>query len=52
VAQWLSHCATNRKVAVLIPFGVTGFFIDNISGRTMALGSTQPGVALRFTLYT
>jgi hypothetical protein len=26
VAQWLRHCATNRKVAGSIPDGVTGFF--------------------------
>jgi hypothetical protein len=25
VAQWLRHCATNRKVAGSIPHGVTGF---------------------------
>jgi hypothetical protein len=25
-AQWLRHCATNRKVAGSIPDGVTGFF--------------------------
>jgi len=34
VAQWLRCCATNRKVAGLIPAGVTD--------RTMALGSNQP----------
>ena len=28
VAQWLRCCATNRKVALLIPAGVSGFFID------------------------
>jgi len=28
VAQWLSCCATNRKVAGSIPVGVGGFFID------------------------
>jgi len=28
VAQWLRRCATNRKVAGLIPGGVSGFFID------------------------
>jgi hypothetical protein len=28
VAQWLSCCATNRKVAGSIPPGVSGFFID------------------------
>jgi hypothetical protein len=26
VAQWLRHCAINRKVAGLIPDGVTGIF--------------------------
>jgi hypothetical protein len=26
VAQWLRHCATNRKVAGLIPDGVIGVF--------------------------
>jgi hypothetical protein len=43
VMQWLKHFATNRKIAGLIPDGVTGFFhLRNSSGRTMALGSTQP----------
>jgi hypothetical protein len=44
VAQWLSFCATNLKVAGSIPDGVIGiFFIDiNPSNRTMAHGSTQP----------
>jgi len=28
VAQWLRCCATYRKVAGLIPAGVSGFFID------------------------
>jgi len=28
VAQWLSCCATNRKVAGSIPAGATGSFID------------------------
>jgi len=28
VAQWLRFCAANRKVAGLIPAGVSGFFID------------------------
>jgi len=38
-AQWLRHCATNRKVADLIPDGVTGIFHrHNPSGRTMAMG--------------
>jgi hypothetical protein len=30
VAQWLRHCATNRKVAGSIPDGVIGIFIDII----------------------
>ena len=43
VAQWLTCCATNRKVAGSIPAGVSGFFIDIKSFRcTMALESTQP----------
>jgi hypothetical protein len=42
VAQLLRYCATNQKVAGLIPDGAMEFFIDiNPSGRTMALGSTQ-----------
>jgi hypothetical protein len=42
VAQWLRHCATNRKVAGSIPDSITGIFrLHNPSGRTMALGSTQ-----------
>jgi hypothetical protein len=47
---WISHhyfhpifCATNRKVAGLIPDGVIGLFRwHNPSDCTMALGSTQP----------
>jgi hypothetical protein len=43
VAQWLRHCATNRKVAGSIPDGVIGIFHrHNPSGRTVALGLTQP----------
>jgi hypothetical protein len=43
VAQWLRHCAKSRKVAGSIPDGVIGIFHGhNPSGRTMALGSTQP----------
>jgi hypothetical protein len=34
VAQWLRCCATNRKVAVSIPPGVSGFFIDIKSFRS------------------
>ena len=41
--SWLRHCATSRKVAGSIPDGVTGIFHwHNPSGRTMALGLTQP----------
>ena len=43
VAQWLTCCATNRKVAGSIPDGVTGIFhCHNPPDRTMALRSTQP----------
>jgi len=43
VAQWLRHCATNRKVAGSIPDGAIEIFHwHNPSDRTMALGSTQP----------
>jgi hypothetical protein len=39
----LRHCATSRKVAGLIPDGVNGIFHwHNPSGRSMALGLTQP----------
>ena len=34
VAQWLRCCATNRKVAGLIPAGVSGFYIDIKSFRS------------------
>jgi hypothetical protein len=41
--SWLRHCATSRKVAGSIPDGVTGIFEWlNTSGRSVALGSTQP----------
>jgi hypothetical protein len=42
VAQWLRHCATNRKIAGSIPDGVRIFHWHNPSSRTMALRSTQP----------
>ena len=43
VAQWLTWCATNRKVAGSIPDGTTGiFYWQNPSDRTIVLGSTQP----------
>jgi len=39
----LRHCATSWKVAASIPDGVTEIFHShNPSGRTMALGLTQP----------
>ena len=40
--SWLRHGATSRKVAGLIPSGVTGIFFcwHYPSGRTMTLGST------------
>jgi len=39
----LSHRATSRKAAGSIPHGVIGILHwHNPSGRTMALGSTQP----------
>ena len=43
VCSWLRHCATSRKVMGSTPDGVTGtFYWHNPSGRTMALGLTQP----------
>ena len=33
-AQWLRCCAANLKVAVSIPAGVSGFFIDIKSFRS------------------
>jgi hypothetical protein len=42
VAQWLRHCATNRKFMVSIQDGVIGIFHwHNPPGRTMALVFTQ-----------
>jgi len=41
--SWSRHCATSRKVAGSITDGVIGIFHwHNPSGRTMALGLTQP----------
>ena len=41
--SWLTHCATSRKIAGSIPHGIIRIFHwHNPSGRTMALGSTQP----------
>jgi len=42
VAQWLRCGATNQKVAGSIPAGVTGFFIDIKSFRSLY----GPGVDL------
>ena len=40
--SWLRHCVTSRKVARLIPVGVTGIFNwPNSSGHPTALGSIQ-----------
>jgi hypothetical protein len=41
--SWLRHCTTSQKVAGSNPDGATGIFLwHNSSGRTMALGLTQP----------
>jgi len=41
--SWPRHCATSHKVVGSIPDGVIGIFhLHNPSGRTMALGLTQP----------
>ena len=41
--SWLKNCATSRKVAGSISDGINGIFhSDNPSGRTMAMGLTQP----------
>jgi hypothetical protein len=41
--SWLRHCATSRKVVGSIPDCVIGsFHLHNPSGRTMAIGFTQP----------
>ena len=41
--SWFRHGATSRKVAGSIPDGVVGIFqLHKPSGRTMALGLTQP----------
>jgi len=45
--SWLRHRDTSRKVAGSIPDGVTGVLQGyNPSGRTMALGSTQPLIVM------
>jgi hypothetical protein len=46
--SWLRHCATNRRVAGSVPDGAIGLFHwHNPSGRTMALGLTQPLTEMR-----
>jgi hypothetical protein len=41
--SWLRHCATSRKVTGSIPSGVNEILHwHNFSGKTMALGLTQP----------
>jgi hypothetical protein len=41
--SWWKHCATNQKVPASIPDGVVRIFHwHNPSGRTMALGLTEP----------
>jgi len=45
--SWLRHRDTSRKVVGSIPDGVTGVLQGyNPSGRTMALGSTQPLIVM------
>ena len=40
--RWLRHCATNRKVTGSIPYVIGIFHWHSPSGRTVALGLTQP----------
>jgi len=40
--SWLRHCTKSRKVMGSIPNGIGIFYWHNPSGRTVALGSTQP----------
>ena len=41
--SWLRHCATSRKVAGSILDDIIGILhLHNPSGRTVAVGSTQP----------
>ena len=43
LGSWLRHCATSHKVVGSIPDGIiVSFHWRNPSGRTMAMGSTQP----------
>jgi hypothetical protein len=51
--SWLRYYAINRQVAGSIPHGVIGIFQwHNPSGRTMALGSTQPLTEMSTTCIT
>ena len=44
--SWLRHCAKSRKVSGSIPVCVIGIFHwHNHSGRTLAMGLTQPHVS-------
>jgi hypothetical protein len=42
VGSWLSHCATSRRIAGLIPEGfIETFYSLNLSARPITLGSNQ-----------
>jgi hypothetical protein len=43
----LIHCAASRKVAGSMPMMSLEYLIDNPSGRSVALGSTQPPKEIR-----
>jgi hypothetical protein len=47
--NWLRHYATSLKIASSIPDGVGFFYWHNPSGRTTALGSTQPLTEIKNT---
>jgi hypothetical protein len=41
--SWLTHCSTNQKIVGSFPDGAIEIFLwHNPSGRTLALGFTQP----------
>jgi len=47
VSSWLKHCATSRELTGSIPDCVIGnFHWHNPSGRTVALGLTQPVIVM------
>jgi hypothetical protein len=51
--NWLRHCAATRKVTGSIPDGVIGVFHWHYpSGRTMALGLTQPLTEMSTSTFT